>query len=115
MLKIIRKVKGVKKPHAEKYIPRKYRARVRWRRKALTVKPTIYLPKPVAVYGTVDGETRRVEMSGTDRSLYNAMACLIKHPPKKRFLRVLADKIVALPRGYLDYEEEWDERPEVIS
>ena len=116
MLKIIRKVKGVKKkPHAEKYIPRKYRARVKWRRRALTVKPTVYLPKAVAVYGTVDGETRRVEMSGTGRSLYNAMLYVGKHPPKKRFLQVLADKIILFPRRYLDFDEKWDDRPKVIS
>jgi len=116
MLKIIRKVKGVKKkPHAEKYVPRKYRARVKWRRRALTAKPTVYLPKAVAIYGTVGGESRRIEMSGTGRSLYNAMILVDKHPPKKRFLRILADKIILFPRRYLDFDEEWDKHPEVIS
>ena len=106
MLKIIRKVKGVKKkPHAEKYIPRKYRARV---------KPLL-IGKPIAVYGTVQGKSRRVVMSGTGRSLYNAMLYVSKHPPKKRFLRILADKIILFPRRYLDFDEKWDEHPKVIS
>ena len=106
MLKIIRKVKGVKKkPHTEKYIPRKYRARV---------KPLL-IGKPIAVYGTVQGKSRRVVMSGTSRSLYNAMLYVGKHPPKKRFLRVLANKIILFPRRYLNFDEKWDEHPKVIS
>jgi hypothetical protein len=116
MLKMIREAKGVKKkPHAEKHVPRKYRARVTWRRKALTAKPVVYMPKAVAVYGTVGSESRRIEMSGTGRSLYNAMLYVGKHPPKKRFLRILADKMILFPRRYLDFDEEWDEHPEVIS
>jgi len=106
MLKIIRKVKGVKKkPYAEKYIPRKYRAKVKLR----------LIGKPIAVYGTVQGKSRRVVMSGTGRSLYNAMLYVGKHPPKKRFLRILADKIILFPRRYLDFDEKWDEHPKVIS
>ncbi len=71
--------------------------------------------KPIAVYGTVQGKSRRVEMSGTGRSLYNAMLYVGKHPPKKRFLRILADKIILFPRRYLDFDEKWDDRPKVIS
>ena len=115
LLRLVRKVKGVKKkPHAQRYIPRKYKARALWRKRALKVKPLL-ISKAIAVYGTVQGKSRRVEMSGTGRSLYNAMLYVGKHPPKKRFLRILADKIILFPRTYLNFDEKWDDHPKVIS
>ena len=109
MLKMVRKARGArKKPHAEKHVPIKYR-RVKWRKQARR-KP-MFLAKWIAVYGTVNGKSRRVELAGSGRQLYRAMLDLAKHPPKKRFVRCSA---IEAPR-YLDYEDEWDKHPEVIS
>jgi hypothetical protein len=105
LLAKVREVKGVpKKPKAEVHIPIKYRKR---KPKRVRVVPA----KWVAVYGTVDGKSRRVELAGSGRQLYKAMLDVAKHPPKKRFVRCSASEVPY----YLDYEDEWDEHPAVRS
>ena len=105
LLAKVREVKGVpKKPKAEAHIPIKYRKR---KPKRVRVVPA----KWVAVYGTVDGKSRRVELAGSGRQLYKAMLDVAKHPPKKRFVRCSASEVPY----YLDYEDEWDEHPAVRS
>ena len=106
LLAIVRQVKRVpKKPYAEKYVPVKYRRRrirIVWR-------------KGVAAYGSVGGESRRVQMYGDGKSLYRAMMLVAKHPPKKRFLTISAEAIVMHPYQYLDFEDYWDAHPRVNS
>jgi hypothetical protein len=105
LLAKVREVKGVpKKRKAEVHIPIKYR---KVKRRRVRVVPA----KWVAVYGTVDGESRRVELAGSGRQLYKAMLDLAKHPPKKRFVKCSASEVPY----YLDYEDEWDEHPAVRS
>lgn len=95
LLAKVRAFKGVaKRPEAEKYIPRKYVARVKWRRRAERV--GVAPAKWVAVYGTVDGESRRVELAGSGRQLHRAMLDLAKHPPKKGLLNVLLVKCLGI-------------------
>jgi len=116
MLKMIRKYRRTfKKPRVEKHIPRKYRPRVAWRKRAVKRPPSVYMPKAIAVYGTVDGESRRIEMHGTGKGLYQAMLLVGKRPPKKRFVQTSANKVILFPREILDFNEEWDEHPEVVS
>lgn len=111
LLAKVREVKGIsKKPHAEKHVPIKYKRKVMKMRKIEEIKPISY-PKWVAVYGTVNGKSRRVEMSGSGRELYNAMFDVVKHPPKRRFVRCHAGEAPF----YLDYFDEWDEHPAVVS
>ena len=107
LLARVREVKGVpKKPKPEIYIPAKYR-----KPKAKPKRVRVVPAKWIAVYGTVDGESRRVELAGSGRQLYRAMLDLAKHPPKKRFVRCSASEV----SNYLDYEDEWDEHPAVRS
>jgi hypothetical protein len=101
----VREVKGVpKRPKPEIHIPTKYR---KVKRERIRVFPA----KWIAVYGTVKGKSKRVELAGSGRQLYRAMLDLAKHPPKKRFVRCSA---IEVP-NYLDYEDEWDEHPAVRS
>lgn len=101
LLAKIRELKGAsKRPYPEKYIPTKYRK--------VRIVPS---GKWIAVYGTVDGESRRLEMGGSGRALYNAMLRVAKHPPKKRFARCYASEVPYI----LDYDMEWDEHPAVVS
>ena len=110
LLAKVREVKGVpKKPYAERYVPIKYLSRAK-RKKRLRKMPKA-IAKWIAVYGTVDGKSRRIELGGSGRALYSAMLHVAKHPPKKRFVRCHA---IEVPR-YLDYDENWDEHPAVIS
>lgn len=103
LLAEIRRVKGVRrKPYVERHIPVKYRRRVA---------PPWILEKYVAVYGSVHGISRRVEMKGTGRELYNAMRNVIIHPPRERFIRCHASEV----KHYLDFQKEWDSRPDVES
>ncbi|MEM3829939.1 MAG: hypothetical protein QXP36_12125 [Conexivisphaerales archaeon] len=100
LLAVVRRVKGVrKKPHAEKYVPKWILAR----------------GKRVAVYGTVEGQSRRAEIYGKGRSLYQVMQVAVKHPPKKRFLKETANRVLASPKDYFDIRAVWDERPEIES
>ncbi|MEM3797745.1 MAG: hypothetical protein QXY74_04835, partial [Candidatus Bathyarchaeia archaeon] len=110
LLAKVREIKGVpKRPHPEKHVPIKYLARAE-RRRRVRVKPEAF-GKWIAVYGTVDGESRRIELGGSGRALYSAMLHVAKHPPKKRFVRCHASEAPY----YLDYDEEWDEHPAVVS
>lgn len=114
LLAKIREVKGVpKKPHPSKYIPRKYR------RVEVKPVPKREIPflreriwgKRLAVYGTVRGRSRRIEMYGSGRELYNAMLDAVIHPPRERFVICHARDVAY----YLDYGDEWDERPMAVS
>jgi len=67
----------------------------------------LYGAKRLAVYGTVWGEGRRIELYGTGRQLYQAMLDVAVHPPKKRFVVCHAHDA---PR-HLDYLFRWDEHP----
>jgi hypothetical protein len=89
------------KPHAEIYVPRKYR------------RPE----KHIAVYGKVKGKSKRLEIAGSGRKLYTILIDAVHHPPKQRIERVSADKMRGLSARakYLDYGEEWDERPTIKS
>ncbi|MEM3586341.1 MAG: hypothetical protein QXO71_03370 [Candidatus Jordarchaeaceae archaeon] len=57
--------------------------------------------KSIVVYGTVSGKSRRVELTGSGRSLYNAMIVLSKHPPKQRFVKCSVGEV----DYYLDYDD----------
>lgn len=109
LLAYVRKFKGRPlKPHVERYIPRKYRRRV-----AVTPKPE----KHVAIYGRHKGKSKRIEASGTGKQLYRFLIDAVKHPPKKRFERVSVKDYMGLSQRakYLDYGEEWDEKPTIKS
>lgn len=100
LLAVVRMYKGVsKKPHPEKYVPK-------W---------TLLKYKRVAVYGLVDGQSRRAEIYGTGRSLYQVMQIAVKHPPKKRFLKETANRVLVSPKDYFDIRAVWDDLPEVES
>jgi hypothetical protein len=73
--------------------------------------------KSVAVYGTVNGRPKRVQMSGNGKPLYHAMKLVAKHPPAKKlkFLSISANELLRDPKKYLDLEREWDEHPKVKS
>ncbi|MEM0007532.1 MAG: hypothetical protein QXR89_04600 [Candidatus Bathyarchaeia archaeon] len=110
LLAKVREVKGVpKRPRPEKHVPIKYLAKAE-RGRRLRVKPEAF-GKWIAVYGTVDGKSRRIELGGSGRALYSAMLKVAKHPPKRRFVRCHASEAPY----YLDYDEEWDEHPAVVS
>lgn len=68
--------------------------------------PPMEFDKYVAVYGTayVDGrrETRRYELAGSGRSLYEAVKIAVRHPPKKRYLSVWAEDLVNYPHAFID-------------
>jgi len=111
LLAYVRKFKGRPlKPHVERYIPRKYRRRV-------AVAPKPKPEKHVAVYGKHEGKSKRVELSGTGKGLYRFLIDAVKHPPRKRIQRVsVKDYMGVSDRAkYLDYGEEWDNRPTVKS
>jgi hypothetical protein len=114
------------KPHVERYIPRKYR------RKRVVAKPrpkTEFArimrekikeqekPKHVAVYGKVKGKSKRIEVSGTGKNIFRFLIDGAIHPPKNRITRINADKEKGFGARakYIDYREEWDERPQIRS
>ena len=106
LLAQIRGVKGVKKkPESYKYTPRKYRR--------------ILIPRPepvkIAIYGSVRGRPRRIQLIGYPQDLYYAVIQGVKHPPKQQFLTSRAGSVALFPSRYLDVEEEWDDRPRVES
>lgn len=70
--------------------------------------------KNVASYGTVHGKSKRVQMYGSGKQLYQAMQLVSKHPPKKQFLTVSAEALLNDPEEYLK-KGRWDARPEVKS
>lgn len=98
------------RPHVQKHIPRKYR------------KSTIYRPAPkmqlfqkqIACYGSEHGKSKRIQMSGTGRQLYEAMQIVSKHPPKKQFLTISSEALLESPEEYLE-RGHWDARPEIES
>lgn len=105
VLKYVRESKGKPpKAHPYKYTPIKYRKSF-----------MISLGKQVAGYGSVHGKPRRIQMRGMGKELYQAMRLTVKHPPKEQFLTIPAWKLISDPRKYLDYEESWDEHPEINS
>jgi hypothetical protein len=108
-----REFKG-RQPKAQpyKYIPRKYLTRERRIHIEHEVKQ-----KHIAIYGKVNGISKRIEVSGTGKQLYSILFDAVEHPPKKRFLRTPANKLMTIHgRGeYLDMREEWDEKPTVTS
>jgi hypothetical protein len=107
LLAYVREFKGQPAPkEPQKYTPTKYR-----RARAI---PHVEIGKKIAVYGTVHGESKRIQMYGSGRNLYSAMKFAGKYPPKKRFLTASASDIVSNPEDYLDMDEEWD-RKEVES
>jgi len=61
----------------------------------------------------VNGKSRRVEISGSGKDIYKSLRSIMKHPPKKRVLRIDADRFDG--REDLDLGEEWDDRPDLAS
>jgi len=74
-------------------------------------------PKHIAIYGKVNGRSKRIEVYGTGKDLYSIMFEGVHHPPKKRILRISAKKLNTIHgRGEnLDMHEGWDERPTIKS
>jgi len=114
-LTYVREFKGkAPKPHAYKYIPRKYR----------TIKRRLHIEhgvkrKGVVIIGKVNGINRRTEVSGTGYRLMSFLVDAVKHPPKKRISRLDVDRDrldTIHGRGkVLDYRREWDDRPTIKS
>ncbi|MEM2108000.1 MAG: hypothetical protein QXL10_01790 [Candidatus Bathyarchaeia archaeon] len=103
LLAEVRRAKGLsRKPEPQKYVPIKYRRSAGF---------GAYRGKWLAVYGSVDGKSRRIEMVGFGRQLYDAMQVVSRYPPKRRFVKCSAEDAPYL----LDYSQVWDERPEAES
>jgi IS30 family transposase len=114
LLAEIRKAKGQKpKANPYKYTPRKYRKRK-------TTYPSqarrqLYSGHQIAGYGTVHGQSRRIQVYGSGKQLYKIMLLASHHPPKTRFLTIDASKLLNNPWRYLSREEFWDAKPRVDS
>jgi hypothetical protein len=108
LLSEIRKIKG-RKPKADrqKYTPHKYRISILKRR--------FPMMKQIAVYSTVYGRPRRVQMAGRGKHLYMAMEYVSQYPPKQKFLTIRAVDLLKDPWRYLDRKERWDRHPDVRS
>jgi len=74
-------------------------------------------PKHVAVYGKVNGRSRRIEAYGTGKQLGSLLFDAVEHPPKKRITRISTDKVKGLSQRakVIDYKESWDNRPTIRS
>jgi hypothetical protein len=98
------------KANTQDYIPVKYRQQGR-------STSFVTYGKGIACYGTVNGVSKRVQMSGNGKSLYQAMRLVAKYPPtrKIKFLSISANELLRHPRKYLDMEREWDAHPKVKS
>ncbi len=109
LLGYVREFKG-RKPKSEpsKYTPTKYRKKPR--KPTKVVRRRAPRGKHVAVYGKVDGESKRIQMHGSGRELYKAMMLASQHPPKKQFLTIKATNITGNPDKYLDMEKTWDQK-----
>lgn len=108
LLTEIRKIKHQKpKPHPQKYTPHKYRIR--------RLKRRFPMMKQIAVYGTVHGKPRRVQIAGTGKQLYRAMQYVSEYPPKQRFLTISTKELLKDPWRYLDQKKRWDSHPDVKS
>jgi hypothetical protein len=113
LLGYVRKYKHKQpKAYPEKHIRKKYRKPTR----------TTYTPAPkigifgkqIACYGSEHGVSKRIQMSGTGRQLYEAMQIVSKHPPKKQFLTISTEALLESPEEYLE-RGHWDARPKVQS
>jgi len=115
ILGIIREERGKPKRGEEwRYIPTKYQYRILAdlpEVKKERMKRTGLFGKQIAVYGTVDGKSRRVQLTGTGKDLYRAMLDVAKFPPKKRFLTAGAGDV----HRHLDFDDRWDKHPKVES
>lgn len=114
LLAEIRKVKR-KKPKANtyKYTPRKYRKR----RTSYPFKARrrFFGGHQIAGYGTVHGQSRRIQVYGSGKQLYRVMLLASQHPPRNRFLTIDAGTLLSNPWRYLSREEFWDAKPRVDS
>lgn len=116
LLKEVRRAKGQKpksKAEVAKYVPHKYRVRSRQKRKA----PDFGGARQVAGYGSVDGQSRRIQVYGRGRDLYAVMQLILVHPPRKSkpFVTVDAYSLYHDPWEYLSRSDRWDEKPRVRS
>lgn len=110
LLAEIRKIKRQKpKANRYKYTPRKYRQYYRYRRR----RPVGL--KQIAGYGTVHGQSRRIQVYGNGKQLYSVMQLASQHPPRTRFLTIDAGTLLSNPWKYLSRGEFWDDRPRVDS
>lgn len=114
LLAEIRKAKGQKsKANRYKYTPRKYRKRK-------TVYPSqarrqFFIRKQIAGYGTVHGQSRRIQVYGSGKQLQRVMLLASQHPPRTQFLTIYAGTLLSNPWRYLSREEFWDDIPRVDS
>jgi len=111
ILAYVRQFKGRKpKPQPYKYIPKKYR-------RPIAPPPTPKPKKHITIYGTHERKSKRIEASGTGKNLYHFLLDAVRHPSKKRFVRIDVDKVKGLSdrAKYIDYGEFWDEKPSVKS
>lgn len=70
--------------------------------------------KHVAVYSTVRGKQRRIQVYGNGKQLRRVMVLVSRHPPKQRFLTIDAASLLSNPWRYLS-EGFWDEKPQIES
>jgi hypothetical protein len=115
LLAEIRKVKR-KKPKANtyKYTSRKYRMRGRPTYPS-TKRGQFHFGRQIAGYGSVHGQSRRIQVYGSGKQLYSVMLLASQHPPRTRFLTIYAGTLLSNPWKYLSREEFWDDRPRVES
>jgi hypothetical protein len=113
LLAEIRKLKHQKsKPNLRKYTPRKYRKRTLHPSKATSRFQKGY---QIAGYGTVHGQSRRLQVYGSGKQLYKVMLLASQHPPRTQFLTIYAGTLLSNPWRYLSKEEFWDAKPRVDS
>jgi hypothetical protein len=98
------------KTNTQIYVPVKYRTTYKGR-------TFVAYGKGVACYGTVNGVSKRVQMSGNGKTIFQAMRLVAIHPPAKKikFLSIGANELVNHPQKYLDMAGEWDAHPKVKS
>ena len=114
LLAEIRNAKGqTPKANRHKYTPRKYRKR---RTPYLTTaRRQFHIGRQIAGYGTVHGQSRRIQVYGSGKQLYRVMLLASQHPPRTRFLTIEAENLLSNPWRYLSREEFWDAKPRVDS
>jgi hypothetical protein len=111
ILAYAREFKGRKhKAQPYKYVPRKYR-------RPIAPLPTPEQRKHIAIYGTHKRKSKRYEASGKGKALYRFLIDAVQHPPKQRITRVSVKDYMGISdrAQYIDYKEEWDDRPTVKS
>lgn len=96
---------------------RAYRASRPLKPEAVPVAPTEerkkHLKVAVAIYGTVKGSNKRIEIASTNKKLLGeAVALAIRHPPRERFPTVTAKELYEHPSKYLNMGIGWDDRPD---